>query len=104
MIGLNTSSTKEISPLSGGRRLVALACVAGSLVLGAGAAQAAPRTSPADNVAKPVKENVTAIAAKDPETTSSIQQGSDSPNCSRSRQRFFVEGEGWIVRRVTTCY
>ncbi|MEA1830995.1 hypothetical protein U8607_02780 [Methylobacterium durans] len=27
----------------------------------------------------------------------------DTANCSRSRRRLWVEGEGWIVRRVTTC-
>jgi hypothetical protein len=28
----------------------------------------------------------------------------DGKTCGQSRQRLFVEGEGWIVRRVTTCY
>ena len=28
----------------------------------------------------------------------------DGKNCGQSRKRLFVEGEGWIVRRVTTCY
>ena len=23
--------------------------------------------------------------------------------CTKSRKRLFVDGEGWIVRRVTTC-
>ncbi|WP_342353999.1 hypothetical protein [Methylobacterium soli] len=27
----------------------------------------------------------------------------DTANCSRSRRRLWVEGEGWIVRRITTC-
>jgi len=27
----------------------------------------------------------------------------DATNCSRARRRLWVEGEGWIVRRVTTC-
>ena len=55
--------------------------------------------------AKPAKEPVTVVAAKDVETTSSIE--TKSPNdasCDISRKRLFVEGEGWIVRRVTTCY
>jgi len=55
--------------------------------------------------AKPAKETVTSVAAKDVETTSSIETKSanDAP-CNISRKRLFVEGEGWIVRRVTTCY
>ncbi|WP_244476989.1 hypothetical protein [Methylobacterium sp. Leaf117] len=27
----------------------------------------------------------------------------EAVNCSRSRRRLWIEGEGWIVRRVTTC-
>ncbi len=27
----------------------------------------------------------------------------DTTTCSRSRRRLWVDGEGWIVRRVTTC-
>ncbi|MCB5176665.1 MULTISPECIES: hypothetical protein [Microvirga] len=45
------------------------------------------------------------LASKDPETTSSITEtASEDLNCARSRKRLWVEGEGWIVRRVTTCY
>ena len=27
----------------------------------------------------------------------------DRPACERSRKRLFVEGEGWIVRRISLC-
>ena len=27
----------------------------------------------------------------------------DEPGCHRARKRLWVDGEGWIVRRVTTC-
>ncbi|GEP00189.1 hypothetical protein GCM10007887_06210 [Methylobacterium haplocladii] len=27
----------------------------------------------------------------------------DSATCSKSRKRLWVEGEGWIIRRVTIC-
>jgi hypothetical protein len=26
------------------------------------------------------------------------------PGCSRARKKLWVDGEGWIVRRVTTCF
>jgi len=56
-------------------------------------------------VDQPVKEATTPVAAKDVETTSSIgTNGAGDPYCNVSRKRLFVEGEGWIVRRVTTCY
>jgi len=55
--------------------------------------------------AKSLKDKGTAVAVKDAEETGSIQtDATDAPNCDRSRKRLFVEGEGWIVRRVTTCY
>ena len=45
------------------------------------------------------------VAATDVETTSSIETKSpDDASCDISRKRLFVEGKGWIVRRVTTCY
>ncbi len=51
------------------------------------------------------KAVVSAVAAKDVEETGSIQPGGgDASSCNRSRKRLFVEGEGWIVRKVTTCY
>jgi hypothetical protein len=27
----------------------------------------------------------------------------DSANCSKLRRRLWIEGEGWLVRRVTIC-
>ena len=27
----------------------------------------------------------------------------DEPGCHRARKRLWVDGDGWIVRRVTTC-
>lgn len=45
------------------------------------------------------------LATGDPVATSSIRSAVDGAvNCDRSRKRLFVEGEGWIVRKVTTCY
>ncbi|WP_457089986.1 hypothetical protein [Microvirga sp. P5_D2] len=55
-------------------------------------------------VAKVETKSPTAVAVKDPETTGSIQPSDDGLSCSQSRKRLFVEGEGWIVRKVTTCY
>jgi hypothetical protein len=51
------------------------------------------------------KDKVSAVADKEPETTGSVQPAANGDvACARSRKRLFVEGEGWIVRRVTTCY
>lgn len=32
-----------------------------------------------------------------------VEAEDDGANCTKSRKRMFVDGEGWIVRRVTTC-
>lgn len=44
------------------------------------------------------------LAKKEPQVTSSTGGLSLPSNCQQSRKRLFVEGEGWLVRRVTTCY
>lgn len=66
------------------------------------AAHAAPLEQLA---AKTMKQKPTEVAAKDVEETGAIQADApDTSTCDRSRKRLFVEGEGWIVRKVTTCY
>ncbi|WP_036266056.1 hypothetical protein [Methylobacterium sp. 10] len=32
-----------------------------------------------------------------------VEAEDDALACTKSRKRLFVDGEGWIVRRVTTC-
>lgn len=103
MVALKAWVKRRNSPAGEGLRLFASCVVAAGLTLGALQAQAAPATPGDRGDAKVTREKVTALAAKDPETTSSIQSDADA-NCSRSRKRLWVEGEGWIVRRVTTCY
>jgi hypothetical protein len=52
-----------------------------------------------------VKTQYTSANTKDPQTTSSVTAAASSDmNCQRSRKRLWVEGEGWMVRRVTTCF
>ena len=100
---LGASFEKRVAPLSGRSKRLALFSIIVSAGLAAGAAQAAPASHGA--AAKPSKEPVTAVAAKDVETTSSVGSSTnDNAHCNISRKRLFVEGEGWIVRRVTTCY
>ncbi|WP_230532436.1 hypothetical protein [Microvirga roseola] len=100
MIVLNYSREKEIS--SPGGRLKRLALF--SLIAGFGLAALPVEAHPGRSKEKPTKEKVVAVAVKDPETTGSLQADEEGPYCNQSRKRLFVEGEGWIVRRVTTCY
>jgi hypothetical protein len=44
-------------------------------------------------------------ATADPPTTGSVAPAAEEDaNCTRSRRRLWVEGQGWVVRRVTTCF
>ncbi len=98
------SVRKKFSPLGGGLKIVGVLAIAFGFSLAAERTDAAHAGHAA--AVKPVKESVTSVAAKDDvETTSSIEASptNDAP-CAISRKRLFVEGEGWIVRRVPTCY
>ncbi|WP_244480165.1 hypothetical protein [Methylobacterium sp. Leaf465] len=77
--------------------------MAGTFLTGAGfsgafvsGALAAPVADQGPGKASVVAPTVTPVAAV-------TESEDESVNCSRSRKRLWVEGEGWIVRRVTTC-
>lgn len=103
-MGALSPSTGSIKSARGIRLpLLAALCVAGSLSLLPGTAMATHGVDHAGT--KEAAQKTTTLAAQDPETTSSIETGkSEGVACDRSRKRLWVEGEGWIVRRVTTCY
>ncbi len=70
--------------------------LAGALMFGcaASSAMAAPSSAGRD-----VTQVAEAAQAKPP-----VAVDEDEPaNCSKSRKRLWVEGEGWVVRRVTIC-
>jgi hypothetical protein len=101
-----SASSKKINSLFGGRIvfLASLGLAAGLVILplATEAAHAAPLERLA---AKTMNQKPTEVAAKDVEETGAIQTNApDTSTCDRSRKRLFVEGEGWIVRKVTTCY
>jgi hypothetical protein len=82
-----------------------LACV--SLVLGTAVVLLAPGQGTANQlesrpaVATPTATPVRAVPDGEPVATGSVER--DDVACERTRRRLWVEGEGWIVRRVTTC-
>lgn len=55
--------------------------------------------------ARAASEGVSTVAeASAAVRPASVAEGEDDAGtCSRIRRRLFVEGEGWIVRRITTC-
>ncbi|SFG73640.1 hypothetical protein [Methylobacterium gossipiicola] len=77
--------------------LTRLPLAAGLLVLVCSGALAGPAASQGSSeVSKLPVRAVSAVAA--------MTEGDDDlTNCSRTRRRLWVDGEGWIVRRVTTC-
>ncbi|WP_201831604.1 hypothetical protein [Microvirga zambiensis] len=96
------SVKKKNSLLGGGLKVLGVLAVAASFALASESAYAA---HPGHEVAAKQVKGPTSVVAKDVETTSSIETNSaGDPSCSIARKRLFVEGEGWIVRRVATCY
>ena len=87
--------------------LKAWARVAGMAALLSAAASFAPALAAnhaGRGVAGPVAGMSGAATMSEPESTSSVAPSQVDPGCSRARKRLWVEGEGWIVRKVTTCY
>ncbi len=56
--------------------------------------------------AAPAAAQTTKVADVDPATTSSLAKGAadEEQACNRPRRRLWVEGEGWVVRRVSACH
>ncbi|MGO4573948.1 hypothetical protein [Microvirga sp. 2TAF3] len=104
MIDLKTTIEPKILFDRGKCRLLGAAGIVVSLALAGLPAQAAHVAS--QPAPKPGKEKIAALAAqRDPETTSSVRSDVEAgPSCAKSRKRLWVDGEGWIVRPVTTCY
>jgi len=102
MMAARVSDIKRKSPEGGRFQLAVSVVLAAGFLFAAMPSEAAHAVSPARPDAKALKEKIAENAAQDVEETGSIQ--SDTSTCSKSRQRLFVEGEGWIVRKVTTCY
>ncbi|WP_375464073.1 hypothetical protein [uncultured Methylobacterium sp.] len=75
-----------------------LAFALAALLAAASATHAAPAASAAtEGVTKVAEVGATVRPA-------SVTDGEDEAGtCSRIRRRLWVQGEGWIVRRVTTC-
>ncbi|CAO4181860.1 hypothetical protein [Methylorubrum aminovorans] len=75
----------------------AAAAFAGLVLIGLSAAPAfaAPTASRSTTqIAEATQVSQTSVAADSEE---------DSANCNKQRRRLWIEGEGWIVRRVTIC-
>ena len=69
-------------------------------VILAPAAEAASKAS-----VRAVKSAPTAYTStKAPTAQAVVVETAPEPGCSRARKKLWVEGEGWIVRRVTTCF
>ncbi|MEE7504208.1 hypothetical protein ACLBXO_27430 [Methylobacterium sp. C33D] len=45
----------------------------------------------------------TKVAEAAPQVHPVSVERDDDVTCSRARRRLWIEGEGWVVRRITTC-
>jgi len=52
---------------------------------------------------QPVTTKVAAISETQAQPALAVEPADDMTNCNRARRRLWVDGEGWIVRRITTC-
>ena len=81
-------------PHGSGAMVVAL----GSILACLGPAVAAPRAAEPTRIAAAELPK----AAEAADAAASVK-GDEGPGCHRARRKLWVDGEGWIVRRVTTC-
>jgi hypothetical protein len=72
-------------------RTIAAGAAGVALLLASAASQAA--NGPAE----------TKVAEVTPQVHAASVERDDDPTCSRARRRLWIEGEGWVVRRITTC-
>jgi hypothetical protein len=95
--------TKRFS--TAGLTTASLALLLGSAIAFAPviSADAAPQPRPRERSAATARAKV-ADAGTVPATTGSVASPiEEEPACSRPRRRLWVEGEGWVVRRVAVC-
>ncbi len=52
----------------------------------------------------PVTPRPTAADISPSRRTVRVATASSDATCQKTRRKFWVEGEGWIVRRVATCH
>lgn len=74
---------------------VVLSALVGVIALSAPNAGAAPATS--------FRDTAKVAEVAQPRPVAVTESDEDSAACSRSRKRLWLEGEGWVVRKVTTC-
>jgi len=100
----NNPVTKHFSKAGLTAAFSALIIGSAVLVLPSVPVEAAPKER--TRAAADIKMARSKLAEADPTTTSSISRTvSDAqPTCDRPRRRLWVEGEGWVVRRVSACH
>jgi hypothetical protein len=63
---------------------------------------ASPLAAPAET-RQAGKMRTAEVAAEDA-TGSVAKSAEEEPGCQKTRRKLWLEGEGWIVRRVTICH
>ena len=104
MTALRISKHNKNRSFGGVMKWLGCLVLAGGIALVVVPAEAANVAPPDGKAVKIALNTKTEVAVKDREETGSIEVSSDGLSCSQARRKLFVEGEGWIVRKVTTCY
>jgi hypothetical protein len=99
--GTNTVMAKRFS--RPGAALASATLALATLFLAAGGAEAAARKAKEPKAAFTVLQGGKPADVADPAATGSIGREASDVGCFTARRKLWVDGEGWIVRRVTTC-
>ncbi|WP_430911162.1 hypothetical protein [Methylobacterium sp. sgz302541] len=78
--------------------MTTVSALCGALLLIGLAAPASAASAPEE---RPVK--MAEAARVDPALAPAQEADGEGYACNKARRRLWVEGEGWVVRRVTTC-
>jgi hypothetical protein len=73
------------------------------LTMEVGPAEAAQRSPTGTQVASAELTKLPEAVSETTGSTTGAKAAEEDAGCHRARKRLWVDGEGWIVRRVTTC-
>ena len=93
------------SPISTVRRhtIVNAALLGAALMLACSSAAEAASAPTVPPASRPVQTAMLTAEADGPAATPPAQSAEPDMLCRRVRKRFWIEGEGWMVRRVSAC-
>ncbi len=69
----------------------------GAVCVGLGAASAQARSTRSASAEQPAIQETSSVRPV------SVIENESQPVCTHTRRRLWLEGEGWVVRKIATC-